>query len=363
MRAEDDYRKGRATHNRAQGFQAVHARHFEVEGDDVRLEFGDFAQGEGAVHGDADDHDEIPFLLCVVRDFDRMNAIELVEADECQDLIAQAEDFALVHFVNFLILDAADFDDGRKWNGEEAAPDAEEQRLNAGQREGHPKLDSCALAFTGSDVNRAFEAIENGADDVHADAAAGDFGDFAGGAEPRLEDQVHDVLIGEASGVFEFDEAVANGVFANIVQVDAAAIVADFDDDLRALMMSVEGNCSAGGLAGAEALVSWLNTVVDGVADKVRERLGKRVEDAFVEIGVFAGDFQGDVFAAEFRDVANDPRKSAEELFDGNHADFEDALVKFVEDARLECQCLGELAADWIAGVAAVELGERAVKH
>jgi len=95
----------------------------------------------------------------------------------------------------------------------------------------------------------------------------------------------------------------------------------------------------------------------------VRERLGKRVENTLVEIGVFAGDFQGDVFAAEFRDVANDPRKSAEELFDGNHADFEDALVKFVEDARLECQGLGELAADWIAGVVDVELGERAVKH
>src|SRR6266481_8012900 len=57
MRAEDDYRKGRATHNRAQGFQAVHARHFEVEGDDVRLEFSDLAQGEGAVHGGADDLD------------------------------------------------------------------------------------------------------------------------------------------------------------------------------------------------------------------------------------------------------------------------------------------------------------------
>jgi len=28
-------------------------------------------------------------------------------------------------------------------------------------REWHPKLDTCAFAFTGSDVNRALEAIEN----------------------------------------------------------------------------------------------------------------------------------------------------------------------------------------------------------
>ena len=40
-----------------------------------------------------------------------------------------------------------------------------------------------------ADVNGAFEAIEDGADDVHADAATRNFGDFAGGAEAGLEDR------------------------------------------------------------------------------------------------------------------------------------------------------------------------------
>src|SRR6266481_5922303 len=108
-----------------------------------------------------------------------MNAIELIEADERENLIAQAQDFTLVHFVNFLILDAGDFDDGGKWNGEEAAANAEEQGLNAGQRERHTELDAGAFAFAGSDVDRALEAIENGADHIHANAAAGNFGNFA----------------------------------------------------------------------------------------------------------------------------------------------------------------------------------------
>ena len=128
-------------------------------------------------------------------------------------------------------------------------------------------------------------------------------------------------------------------------------------------MVGVERDGAAGGFAGAEAFVGRLDAVIDGVADEVRERLGERVEDAFVEIGVFAGDFEGDVFAAEFGDVANDAREAAEKLLDGHHADFEDALVQFVEDTGLEGEGFGELAAHGIAGVLDVEFRERAVQH
>jgi len=251
-----------------------------------------------------------------------MDAIELVETDEGENLIAQAQDFALVDLVDFLIVDARDFDDGGKRNGEQATSDAEEKRLNAGQRERNAELDVGAFAFAGGDVDRALKAIKDGADNVHANPAAGNFGDFAGGAETRFENQVHDVLIREASGVVCFDDAVADGVLADVIKVNAAAVVADFDDDLGALMVGVERNGAARGLAGAETFVGGLDAVVDGVADEVSERLRERVEDALVEIGVFAGDFQGDVFAAEFCDVANDARKTAKELLDRHHADF-----------------------------------------
>jgi len=39
-------------------------------------------------------------------------------------------------------------------------------------------------------------------------------------------------------------------------------------------------------------------------------------------------------------DVADDARKAAEELLDGNHANLQDALVQFVEDARFETRGL-----------------------
>src|SRR5882757_2616596 len=78
---------------------------------------------------------------------------------------------------------------------------------------------------------------------------------------------------------------------------------------------------------------------------------------------MFAGDFESDVFSAEFGDVANDARKAAEQLFDRHHADFEDALVQFVEDAGLERKGFGKLATNGVAGMVNVEFSERAVEH
>ncbi len=147
------------------------------------------------------------------------------------------------------------------------------------------------------------------------------------------------------------------------VEIDAAAIVADFDDDLGALVVGVQVNGAARRLTSAHTLLGRLDAVIGGVADQVSERLGEGVEYGFIEVGVFAGDFQGDVFAAELGDVANYARKAAEKLLDGNHANLEDAFVKFVENAGLKRKRFGKFVANRIAMVFEVKFGESAMEH
>src|SRR5713226_1393732 len=50
MRAEHDHRQGCSAHNQPQSFHSVHARHFQVQRDDVGMELLDLLQREGAVH-------------------------------------------------------------------------------------------------------------------------------------------------------------------------------------------------------------------------------------------------------------------------------------------------------------------------
>ena len=149
-------------------------------------------------------------------------------------------------------------------------------------------MDRGAAIPAGTDVNGAFEAIHDGADDVHADAATRNFGDFGCGAEAGLKDQVHDFVFGKALRVFGFEDAALHGVLANLCEVDATAVVADFDDHLRTLMIGVEIDRAARGFAGGDTLLGAFDAMIDGVAHDVHQRLGERIEDTFVEIGVLA---------------------------------------------------------------------------
>src|SRR5262249_10144519 len=177
-----------------------------------------------------------------------------------------------------------------------------------------------------AEMDRSLEPIENGAYHVHADSAPGDRGDLRCRAKAGLENEPNRVLLGNALELLGLKKSLFNRALFDGVQVDAAPVIFDFNDHLGALMISVEIDGAARGLALRNALVRRLDAVIDGIADHVHERLGEGVEDAFVEIGVLAGQFESDVLAALFGYVADDAGKATEKLLDRDHADLQHAL-------------------------------------
>src|SRR5690348_4306852 len=145
--------------------------------------------------------------------------------------------------------------------------------------------------------------------------------------------------------------------------INTAAVVADLDDHLGALMKGVQGDGAASRLRGSEALLGRLDAVVDGITNDVRQGFRESVENALVEIGVLTGDLEGHVLAALLGDVPDDAWKTAEELADRHHANLQHGLVQFVEDAGLKLEGIDELCANRILGVLLVELSEGTVQH
>src|SRR5580704_19193334 len=147
--------------------------------------------------------------------------------------------------MNFLFVDARDFDDRRKRYREKPAADAKQKRLNAGQCQRNAQLNGGSLPARRGNVNGALQAVEHGANYVHTDAAAGNFGNFGGSAESRFEDQVQKIVFIGALNVLCLQQAVSYRLFANAIEIHAAAIVADFNNDLRALVIRVQINGAA----------------------------------------------------------------------------------------------------------------------
>src|ERR1700726_3502357 len=200
--------------------------------------------------------------------------------------------------MNFGIGDARDFDYRGQRHREKATAHTEQKSLNAGKGQWHAQLNGSAAAFDRGNVNGALQVVDDRADHIHAHAAAGDFRDFRCGAEARLENQVHDFEIGETLNLGSFNNSLFHCVLANLYEVDAAAIVAHFDHNLRALVVRVQVNRAAGRLICGDALLGIFHAVIDGIAHEVHQRLGKRIENAFIEIRVLAGEFESDIFAA-----------------------------------------------------------------
>ena len=209
----------------------------------------------------------------------------------------------------------------------------------------------------------ALEAVHDGLDDVHADAAAADLGDLAGGAEAGVEDEVEGIAFAQALGLLGGDDAAIDGLADHGGQIDAAAVVAGFDDHLVALVIGVEADGSLGRLAGGDAVERRLDAVIDGVAQQVHHGFGQGVQNALVEVGVFAFDDDVDLAAGLLGGVAHHARQAAEHLLHGHHADLHDRALQLVENLRLEEQHVGGFGAQGGVAQAAVHLGQQLLHH
>src|SRR5579871_3110724 len=103
--------------------------------------------------------------------------------------------------------------------------------------------------------------------------------------------------------------------------------------------------------------------MVHGVANDVCQRLRKSIQNSFIEIGILTCNFKRDILSAVLGDIANYTREAAEELFHGNHANFEYGFVKLIKNARLKCQCVRHFRAERIAGMVLVKFRESAMEH
>src|SRR3546814_17062801 len=78
--------------------------------------------------------------------------------------------------------------------------------------------------------------------------------------------------------------AAGNAFFGRLGEqlgaVQAPAVVADFDDDVATLMRGLQRHRAADVLAGGAALIRRFKTMIEAVANQMRERIADRLDHA-----------------------------------------------------------------------------------
>ena len=201
-----------------------------------------------------------------------------------QQLAVERDDALAQHARALLDAQAEDLLHRGQRHRERLAVDAHDEGADDGEGEGQPDGEGGALVRRRIDADRAAQLLDGVADDVHADAAAGDVGHLVGGRQPLEEHQRHHVGVAERGGAIGREEAAADRLLAQLVGVEAAAVVADAEDGLRAFVVGRQPDAAARRLAQRAADVRRLEAVTDRVAQHVQQRLAHRVEHLRVEL-------------------------------------------------------------------------------
>ena len=116
------------------------------------------------------------------------------------------------------------------------------------------------------------------------------------------------------------------------LDVEAAAVVGDPDDDVPALLEGLEPDRPALRLAAGATLGRALEPVVGRVADHVGEGVLDELEDLPVELRVAALEPQVDVLAELEPEIARQPRQLAPGAPDRLHARAHDVVLQLGRD-------------------------------
>ncbi len=189
------------------------------------------------------------------------------------------------------------------------------------------------------DGDAAAERLDGPFHHVHADAAARDVRDGLSRGEARQEDEVVGLLVGQLA--VGRDQPLLDRDGPHARAVDAGAVVRDLDHDPAGAMQGREPDLALLGLAGGPADLGLLQSVVDGVADHMGERVAQALDDGLVDLRPLALGDEADVLADLQRHFADQARHTLEHRFDRLGADRHDAvldlarqLLEFVEADR-----------------------------
>ena len=135
------------------------------------------------------------------------------------------------------------------------------------------------------------------------------------------------MVLAEFAAFLLGDEVGGNGLGAHFFEVDAAAVVVDFDDDAVAALFGGKDECGGAGLALGDAVVWGFDAVVHAVAEHVHERVGEQFDHAVVDADAFGTGVKTDELFLLLREVAHHAGEAAEEGFEGDDAQAQRGFV------------------------------------
>ncbi len=133
-------------------------------------------------------------------------------------------------------------------------------------------------------------------------------------------------------------DTIGHRLGPNSLDVQAAAIVGNLDDDVTAFVIGLQHDGAGFVLAGLAPVVRLLDPVVGRIADHVGQRILDQFQNLAIEFGFGALHHQFDLLVHFDRKVADDARQLRPGIADGLHARFHHPFLKVRGDVAESLQ-------------------------
>ncbi len=148
-----------------------------------------------------------------------------------------------------------------------------------------------------------------------------------------LEDKLDYLLFAELDIVPH--QAAIDGLPADGLHIEAAAVVRQTDQDIAPFPCKAEEKLPLGRLAGGAALVGAFETVVDGVADHMLQGGQDTFHHRAVDLSLHIAQPEADILVQFAGHLAHDAAQAGHQAGERHHAGAHQALLEIGVDAGL----------------------------
>ncbi len=167
---------------------------------------------------------------------------------------------------------------------------ANDDHRQRGHAHGQPQPHARTERRLCGDLDRTPLLANQLSDDVEADAAARQLRRAIARREPRVQHETPERLVVEI--FVGIGESHRERALADRVAIEAAAVVAAFDEQVAAVAAQIENDSPCTRLAATLAFDERLDAVVDRIAQQVPDRLDERLQQLRIDFGLCAGHLQ-----------------------------------------------------------------------
>ena len=129
------------------------------------------------------------------------------------------------------------------------------------------------------------------------------------------------------------------------IDVDAAPVVLDLDVNILGVAATAQNQRSHRGLAGGRAPLRVFDAVVYSIAQHMKQRLEKRIDNGGVGLRIFALGDQPDGLADTAGDLPHQPRKPAKDRAQRKNADTKNRVLQFGRQSIEQCMLVAQVDA------------------